>query len=293
MAARERFALVVALGAACTLGVAAAMAGQDGSGSDQDRSDARPIADRNPCATPRVREKRGLLCPDLTISPPYDLTADRIGRGWALRATSSVNSVGRGPVELHGHRRGWHNMRAAQRVYKRNGGKAVFKTRARLRFKQIPAQGRYWKFHDAARFELWSIDKDGDRKRRITTGPKVDYCLRDLEHTGPGRPHSPSSMVYPSCSQDPNRHSVTLGTSVGWSDIYPAGYHEQFIRTRKVPRRGCYAFVMIVDPTNKILELDERNNRSAKTVFLRKDGRYKPGRCHGARSRNGSRAGFG
>lgn len=252
-------------------------------GASTDRQTARPIADRNPCATPSIRNKRGLLCPDLTISRPYDLTPARIGRGWALRATSSVNSVGRGPAELHGRRHGWHSMRAVQRVHRKGGGKAVFRTKAKLHFKQIPGQGRYWKFHNAARFELWSLDRNGKRKRRITVGPKVDYCLRDLEHTGPGRPHSPAAMVYPGCSQNPNRDSVTLGTSVGWSDIYPASYHEQFIRTRKVPRRGCYAFVMIVDPTNKILELDEGNNRAAKTVFLRKDGRYKPGRCDGAR----------
>jgi len=269
--------VVVAVSAgAALIGPAAASA---------DRQKASPIADRNPCAKPSVRNKRGLLCPDLTISRPYDLTPARIGRGWALRATSSVNSVGRGPAELRGHRHGWHNMRAVQRVHKKGGGKAIFRTKARLRFKQIPGQGRYWKFHDAARFELWSLDRRGERKRRITVGPKVDYCLRDLVHTGPGRPHSPAGMVYPGCSQDPNRDSVTLGTSVGWSDVYPASYHEQFIRTRKVPRRGCYAFVMIVDPTNKILELDERNNRAARTVFLRKDGRYKPGRCHGPRNR--------
>lgn len=250
-----------------------------------DRQARHPVGDRNPCGTPEIRKQRGLLCPDLTISRPYDLQADRRGGHWVLRATSSVNSVGRGPAELHGRRHGWHNMRASQRVHKKGGGKASFHTKAKLHFKQIPGQGRYWKFHNAARFELWSLEKDGSRKRRIATGPKVDYCLRDLEHTGPGRPHSPAGVVYPGCSQDPNRNSVTLGTSVGWSDIYPASYHEQFIRTKKVPRRGCYAFVMIVDPTNKILELSEQNNRSAKSVFLTGDGRYKSGRCDGARDR--------
>jgi Lysyl oxidase len=244
-----------------------------------------PVGDRNPCATPSIRKERGLLCPDLTISRPYDLQADRRGRHWVLRATSSINSVGRGPAELRGRRHGWRKMNASQRVHKKGGGKASFRTKAKLHFKQIPGQGRYWKFHNAARFELWSLDRRGQRKRRIAVGPKIDYCLRDLEHTGPGRPHSPASVVYPACSQNPNRDGVTLGTSVGWSDVYPAGYHEQFIRTKKVPHRGCFAFVMIVDPTNKILELDEQNNRSAKSVFLSGNGRYEPNRCKGARNR--------
>jgi len=243
-----------------------------------------PVGDRNPCGVPKIRKERGLLCPDLTMSRPSDLQAARAGSHWVLRATSSVNNVGRGPAELHGHRNGWHSMQASQRVHKRGGGAARFHTNAKLHFKMIPGQGRYWKFHNAARFELWSLDRNGERKHRVATGPKVDYCLRDLVHSGPGRPHSPGGPVYPGCSQNPNRNGVTLGTSVGWSDVYPAGYHEQFIRTKKVRARGCYAFVMTADPTNKILELDERNNRAAKTVFLTKAGEYKPGRCDGARN---------
>jgi len=241
--------------------------------------DRHPVGKQNPCAVPKIRKERGLLCPDLTISQPYELHGGGGGHRRILRATSSVNSVGRGPAELHGRRNGWHTMQASQRVRKKGGGFARFHTKAKLHFKQIPGQGRYWKFHNAARFELWSLDRHGKRKRRVAVGPKVDYCLRDLEHTGPGRPHSPGGPVYPGCSQNPNRDSVTLGTSVGWSDIYPSTYHEQFIRTKNVSHAGCYSFVMIVDPTNKILELNERNNASSKKVFLTAGGRYRPGRC--------------
>jgi len=279
---RIRRDLVLSLAAALCC---ASAAGAITSAAAPSAQEARhPVGDRNPCAVPQIRKERGLLCPDLTMSRPSDLQAARAGNHWVLRATSSVNSVGRGPAELHGHRNGWHSMQASQRVHKKGGGVARLHTNAKLHFKMIPGQGRYWKFHNAARFELWSLNRKGERKRRVATGPKVDYCLRDLVHTGPGRPHSPGGMVYPGCSQNPNRNSVTLGTSVGWSDVYPAGYHEQFIRTKKVRSSGCYAFVMIVDPTNKILELNEGNNRAAKSVFLTKSGKYKPGRCDGARN---------
>ena len=46
-------------------------------------------------------------------------------------------------------------------------------------------------------------------------------CLRDLERTKP-MSRSPGHRVYPGCNQDPGRQRVRLGTSVGWSDIYPA-----------------------------------------------------------------------
>ena len=121
----------------------------------------------NPCGVPKIRKERGLLCPDLTISRPSDLQADRAGGNWVLRATSSVNSVGRGPAELHGRRHGWHSMRASQRVHKKDGGLARFHTNAKLHFKQIPGQGRYWKFHNAARFELWSLNRKGEREAAI------------------------------------------------------------------------------------------------------------------------------
>lgn len=243
------------------------------------------MADNNPCATPKIRHKRGLLCPDLTMSRPADLAGGRDYGVPILRATSSVNNVGRGPAELHGQRTGHHSMRAAQRVHKSGGGVARFHTKAKLHFKAIPGQGRYWKFHNAARFELWSLDSQGHRKHRITTGPKQDYCLRDLVHSDPGRAHSPSQFVYPSCSQNGNRHHVTLGTSVGWSDVYPSSYYEQYVKLNKVRHSGCYSLVLIVDPTNKILELKEDNNAAAKVVYLTKAGHYRPGQCKGVRDR--------
>ena len=50
--------------------------------------------------------------------------------------------------------------------------------------------GSYWKFKDAARFELWAIDRSGRRTTLVRTGPKLDYCLRDLDRVrgGPDRP---------------------------------------------------------------------------------------------------------
>lgn len=245
----------------------------------------RPIAKKNPCATPEIRKQRGLRCPDLKMARPTDLDSDREHGYPILRATSSIDSVGRGPAELHGRRTGHRNMVAVQRVPKKGGGKAKFRTKARLRFKKIPGQGRYWKWVDAARFELWSLDRDGRRKNRITTGEKQIYCLRDLVRTRPGIPHSPAGMVYPGCSQDGGRKRVTLGTSVGWSDVYPASYYEQYVEVDEIRGKGCYSLVHIADPKNKILELNESNNATAKVVYLRANGDYVKGRCKGVRDR--------
>jgi hypothetical protein len=79
-------------------------------------------------------------------------------------------------------------------------------------------------------------------------------------------PRSPHHRVYPGCNQDPSRRRVRLGTSVGWSDIYPSEYDRQWVNVSGL--RGCYAFVMRVDPLNLFYEEDERDNRSMRIVRL-------------------------
>ena len=62
-------------------------------------------------------------------------------------------------------------------------------------------------------------------------------------------------------------YAVAAGAvSVGWSDIYPADYDRQWINVTGL--RGCFAFVMHVDPNNHLYESSERNNRSTRIIRL-------------------------
>ena len=65
----------------------------------------------------------------------------------------------------------------------------------------------------------------------------------------------------PAATRTPSRKRVRLGTSVGWSDIYPADYDQPVDQRRGL--RGCFAFVMRVDPQNLLYESNEHDNRSA------------------------------
>jgi len=219
----------------------------------------------NPCHGPGAKR---LLCPNLRIGPPADLYAERVDRGRVrLRATSDVRSRGRGPMELHGRRNGRRSMRVRQRIYRTGHGHITVPTRATLHFTDVGAGfgGSYWKVHQLARFELWSVGRDHRLLRRVRIGPKLNYCLRDLERTRPGR-RSPRRRHYPGCDQSPYRDAVTLGTSVGWSDIYPSDYDKQWINVAGL--RGCFAFVMRVDPRNLLYESNERDNTSRRLVHL-------------------------
>jgi len=225
---------------------------------------APAAAAENPCAGP---EAAHLLCPDLRIGPPADLyLQDAHGRE-LLRATSDVRSRGRGPMELRGSRDGGRTMRTNQRIYRAGGGHIDVRSDATLRFTSVGSYfgGSYWKVHQLARFELRRATPGGELGAVVRTGPKLNYCLRDLERTRPGK-RSPGNRHYPGCNQNPYRNRVTLGTSVGWSDIYPADYDKQWIDVSGL--RGCFAFTMTVDPERLLFESNERDNTSQRLVRL-------------------------
>lgn len=225
----------------------------------------------DPCTGPEARK---LLCPDLLVGPAADLYVERrgsggygYGRGTLLHAGNDIRSRGRGPMELRGRRykRNW--MRANQAIYRVGGGVRIFRTDAKIHFFSVGYDwgGSYWKVHDPLSMEIWSLDQRRHPLQRVRKGPKVFYCLRDLERTRAMR-RSPPWRIYPGCSQDPGRKRVRLGTSVGWSDIYPSDYDRQWVNVSGL--RGCFAFVMRVDPENLLYEENERNNRSTRIVRL-------------------------
>ena len=241
----------------------------------------------NPCLDAELR--RQLLCPDLVMRKPHGLRLDRsINPGRVvLRAGNSIDNVGLGPAELHGVRTSSSYMRARQRIYRAGGGPRLgISTGARLYFKYVAGQGRYWKFLYAAKFELWRIDSRGRRVRKVRRGPKVSYCLRDLQRTRP-RARSPRRRVYPACNTSRRTRRVTLGTSVGWSDVYPPAYPEQYLDVTGL--RGCFAYRHTADPRNGIYESNESNNSAQVTLRLP----FKPGPQRCAQAGAGDPAGGG
>src|SRR6476661_5620879 len=127
----------------------------------------------NPCVGPGSAKLR---CPDIRMGKPADMYAEHTPGGHVLlRATNNVESRGKGPVIFRRRRTGGDEMSARQHIYRVDGTELVLKTGAELYWKYIPGQGHYWKFRDAARFELWSVDPEGHRQDLVRTGPKVYY----------------------------------------------------------------------------------------------------------------------
>jgi len=233
-------------------------------------------ATENPCDGEGAADLR---CPDLRMGDPTDLYAQVGGRRTVLRAANRIQNVGEGPMELRGRRKRplrAFRMDVTQAIRKSGGGYLLRKTDGELFFKPIPGQYRYWKFVDAASLEIWSLDDAGKPAKMVRRSPKQVYCLRDLLRMADPPRGTPRGQVYPACNQDPDKRRVTLGTSVGWVDRYPAQYYQQYVDVTGL--KGRFAYVMTADPKNRLAESDEDNNSSSVTVTLppRREG-YVPG----------------
>jgi hypothetical protein len=219
---------------------------------------------QNLCEGPRAER---LLCPNLRIGAPSEMYVSSYGGQVLLHATSDLRSRGRGPIEVHGQRNGPRSMKVTQWIYKVGGGHITVRTDASLHFTDVGAYfgGSYWKVHQLARFELRPVLADGTRGDVVRTSPKLNYCLRDLERTGTGK-RSPADAFYPACNQNPRIKRDRLGTSVGWSDIYPADYDKQYIDVTGL--RGCFDFTMTVDLKRHLFESNEHDNSSHRRIEL-------------------------
>ena len=167
-------------------------------------------------------------------------------------------------------------MHARQRIYKRAGGWITVRP-GRLRLKFAHLSRYWWKFFNAASFELWRVDRGASAREKVRTGPRCRYCLRDLTHTRPGCRTPPPH--YPACSTNACAAHDTLGTSVGWADVYPPSYPEQWIDVTGL--RGCFAYVHTADPENGVYESNEHNNEAQVIVQLPFDSSDRRQGCRG------------
>ena len=97
------------------------------------------------------------------------------------------------------------------------------------------------------------------------TGPKLDYCFRDLQRVR-SFARTPRRQIYPACSQAHGIASDRLGLSPGWADIYPSTYHENWISITRLT--GCFDFVHRADPNGELIEENEADNIGQRMIQL-------------------------
>ena len=191
-----------------------------------------------------------------------------------LAATNAIVNVGDGPAELKATRIGdSRTMRARQVIRARGSATArVLPPSAHIDFFDTGTRGVLWKWRHAIRFDLRRQAADGSLGAVVSRSPKIYSCLRDLQRVqqltpgGGSYAGSPRQAQFGGCSTDPADRGVTLGTSVGWADIYPFSYPQNSLAVGGL--RGCFVYEHTVDPLDQVAELDEANNTGRTVVRL-------------------------
>lgn len=116
----------------------------------------------------------------------------------------------------------------------------------------------HWHFENFSRYEIWSLTPHGELNELVSLSDKVSYCLRDTGRSTLGI--APEEPEYIDCE------AGLQGMSAGWIDSYPFDTPGQTMDITALTD-GVYALNSIVDPPNRLLELDENNN-SALVYFL-------------------------
>lgn len=226
--------------------------------------------------TPCTDPVRTVACPDLVMRRPYGMRLLRTPTRRLLAATNAIVNVGAGPLEIRARRDpGGYGYRMVARQVLRplvpGAPPMILPSSGQVEFYDTRTRGRYWKYEGAASFTLRPVSASGVVGPIRRTGAKVDYCFRDLRPVtrldGTGAyPGTPRRRVFGACSTRARARVLTLGTSVGWADIYPWSYPQNSLDVTGL--RGCFLYTLKADPRDELRELREDNNAGSVVVRL-------------------------
>jgi hypothetical protein len=193
------------------------------------------------------------------------VTASR-GR-YKLGFVSAVDNIGRGPVWIVSSRSSTAElvMRATQRVLLRGGGYRAYKGAGILRYTHTPEHS-HWHYQ---RFERYELRRSGDFAV-VARDHKTGFCLADHYGYAAARVgiRHPRPRFLGSCERGNTRALfVEQGSSVGFTDRYPANYHGQNVDITGVPA-GTYWLVHRANPFGGIRELTRANDNASVLVRI-------------------------
>jgi dipeptidyl aminopeptidase/acylaminoacyl peptidase len=204
--------------------------------------------------------------PDLDQRPPTDLSFRRTTSGrYLLGFTSATDNLGEGPLSIVASRpnRAVPTMQAAQRVRMIGRGARTYPKVGFLKYTIAPPH-HHWHLMDFQRYEL---RRPGDHSL-VVADRKSGFCLADHWALVPGHvPGKPRRAVFHSnCKQfEPEALAVAQGTSVGYTDRYPAYFHGQNLDVTRVPT-GTYVLVHRANGEMPLRELRYENNAASLLV---------------------------
>jgi Lysyl oxidase/WD40-like Beta Propeller Repeat len=202
--------------------------------------------------------------PNLVQRPPSELVLSRAGNGhWLLGFTSMVDNRGPGIVWIRGTRaRGARVMQVRQLIQLASGGVRVDASSGELHYVVAPPH-YHWHFLGFEHYELRSAGDFALRARDRKSG----FCIADHWGHAIGVEPGPPRFLG-NCEQfDPKATFVEEGSSVGYSDRYPAFFHGQQLDITKLPA-GRYWLVHRANEDLRLRELRYSDNVASLLVRL-------------------------
>jgi len=234
--------------------------GRDGNVTFRSLEPGEPFPEKSSDAGTPIVGPRELL-PDFDQRAPFRLTV----AGTKLGFASATDNVGDGPVWVRGSRPApADSMRAQQLVRMSDGTVRTYDDVGRLRYTPSPSH-THWHLLDFQRYELRTLDGAlvvRDRKSGFCLADRYGLARRRVQLFTGGR-------FYGNCAaSDPRALAVEQGTSIGFTDLYPAHFHGQNLELRRVPA-GVYVLVHRANPTLQLEEIDYTNNAASLRLRLR------------------------
>ena len=214
-----------------------------------------------PAWHPALRSRE--LLPDFDQRAPSGLVIAGAPGGWRLGFTSLVDNLGPGSSLLVGVRPpGASRMIGTQRVRLANGNTRVYRDVAEFRYTNSPPH-HHWHLMRFDSFELRTLDG-----RTRVRDRKSGFCLADHWGAAPGSYPGRHPVFLGDCEQfHPEARAVTMGTSPGYTDRYPAFFHGQNIDITQAPA-GIYDLAHRVNAGLRLHELRYDNDAASVRIRL-------------------------
>lgn len=248
------------------------VANADGTSPRRLASGAEPDSGRlvPPKPKPPSRPPTDELLPDLEQRAPRGLRVALERGRFRLGFNSAVDNIGQGPVWVVSTRTSRHEfMRANQYVALRGGGRRIYHDVGIVRYTRSPPHF-HWHYMGFERYEL----RSARNFRLVVRDRKSGFCLADHYGHAARRVRVVRARFHGNCGQlDLSARRIEQGSSVGYTDRYPAHFHGQNLDVTGVPP-GRYWLVHRANPRRDLRELRYENNNAAILIRLRwPDGR--------------------
>jgi WD40-like Beta Propeller Repeat/Lysyl oxidase len=206
------------------------------------------------------------LRPDLDQQAPSQLSILASRGRFLLGFRSATDNVGEGPLEIEAFRpAGLPTMRTVQRIRVAGGGSRLYRRTGFLRYTYSPSHD-HWHLMGFQRYEL----RRADDHSLLLRDRKSGFCLTDRWGNAAagfnGRRRRPVYTDY--CARGNTKaRAVLQGTTVGYSDVYPAHFHGQNLNVARIPA-GIYVLVHRASPNLLVRELRYENNAASIRIRL-------------------------